>query len=191
MSIIIRQARKEDASQASILIYDAIHDIANRLTGETINHNIIIELENLFQLDDNRHSYLNTIVAVEENNTDFVLGILVLYSGKDGLLLDAALQKRLENKKASVTKIDQEAYVDEYYLDTICVDKNSRGLGIGTQLLHVAEKVARQKGYRKLSLNVETEKVSARRLYEKMGYVITETWTIIDEPFYHMVKEIL
>ncbi len=44
--------------------------------------------------------------------------------------------------------------------------------------------------FKKLSLNVETQKEDARRLYERMGFVITEPWSIIDEPFHHMVKQI-
>ncbi len=129
-------------------------------------------------------------MAVRKDNPIKVLGILVLYSGEDGLKMDASLQKWLENKNTPTIQIDQEAHLDEFYVDTICVHENSRGLGIGTKLLQFAEEVARQKGFTKLSLNVETEKISARRLYEKVGYVAVEPWTIIDEPFHHMVKKL-
>ena len=33
----------------------------------------------------------------------------------------------------------EEAYGDEYYIDTICVSPKARGLGIGTKLLQFAE----------------------------------------------------
>lgn len=189
MKIYIRQALKDDAKQVAPLIYDAIGEIASRLTGEQNEDQIIDQLEVLFKRTDNRHSYINTYVAENEETHD-ILGILVLYTGEDGVKLDAALQQWLQQKNAPITSIDAEAYPDEFYVDTICVHEASRGLGLGTKLLDYAEEVARIKGYSKLSLNVDTQKESARRLYENLGYVITEHWTIIDEPFYHMVKTI-
>lgn len=189
MTILVRPSIATDAHDAVPLIYEAIGDIANRLTGESDAVQILNQLEVLFKRTDNRHSYLNTYVAVEKA-TNEILGVIVLYTGQDGIKMDEALQRWLENKNAPTIKIDPEAYPDEFYLDTICVHKKSRGLGLGTKLLQFAEEVAREKGYKKLSLNVEIKKDKARRLYEKMGYVVVEPWTIIDEPFYHMVKNI-
>lgn len=189
MTFFIRRAVKTDAHAVAPLIYEAIGEIANRLTGESSVTQIIKELEVLFKRTDNRHSYLNTYVAVDkESNT--LLGIVVLYNGQDGAAMDKSLQQRLKNKNSSTLKIDIEAYPDEFYVDTVCVHKNYRGLGIGAKLLQFAEQTAREKGYRKLSLNVEAGKENARRLYEKAGYVITEPWIIINEPFYHMIKTI-
>lgn len=187
MTIYIRKAKITDAKQVAPLIYEAIGEIANRLTGEDNVDEIIEQLEVLFKRIDNRHSYLNTYVA-EYDETKVILGILVLYNGEDGTKLDASLQYWLQQKNAPITNIDVEAHPDEFYVDTICVDKDYRGLGIGTQLLQFAEEIACSKGYTKLSLNVEMEKENARHLYERLGYNITEPWTIINEPFYHMVK---
>lgn len=189
MPNFIRKAMKHDADQIAPLIFDAIGEIANRLTGESNHEKVIEQLKVLFNRTDNRHSYLNTYVIVEEKSQD-ILGILVLYSGEEGLKLDVALQDWLKNKNAPITNVDVEAYSDELYIDTICVHENCRGLGIGTKLLYFAEEIAIQEGFSKLSLNVEIEKSSARELYERIGYVITEPWTIINEPFYHMVKTI-
>ena len=187
MHIYIRQALPEDASSIAPLIFDAIGDIAYRLTGERIKSNVIAELETLVRATDNRHTYLNTFVVT--NNLE-ILGIIVLYSGKTGKELDVILMKKLQEKLATSTQIDLEAYDDEYYIDTICVAPNARGVGIGTKLLYFAEQQARTLGYKKLSLNVEEGKIKARQLYERQGFVITEPWEIIGEKFYHMVKEL-
>jgi ribosomal protein S18 acetylase RimI-like enzyme len=45
-----------------------------------------------------------------------------------------------------------------------------RGLGIGTQLMHVAEKVLTEHGYRCAEVGVEKDNADARRLYERLGY---------------------
>lgn len=87
-------------------------------------------------------------------------------------------------------QIDVEAHEDEFYIDTISVRTSARGKGIGTMLLKFAEEKAKEAGYSKLSLNVEIEKTNAQKLYERFGFVVTEPWTIIGEPFHHMVKMI-
>ena len=187
MQIHIRQALREDAPSIAPLIFDAIGDIAHRLTGESIYSNVIAELEELVRATDNRHTYVNTFVAT---NNQEILGIIVLYNGKTGRELDGILMKKLQKKFSTPIEIDIEAYDDEYYIDTICVAPHVRGLGIGTKLLYFAEQHARTLGYKKISLNVEEVKIKARLLYEKQGFVTTEPWKIIGENFYHMVKEL-
>ncbi|SOC23137.1 hypothetical protein SAMN05880501_11514 [Ureibacillus xyleni] len=120
MTICIRQAIPEDAKYVAPLIYEAIGKIANRLTGQSDYNKIIFELEGLFIRTDNRHSYINTYVAENIEKTA-ILGILVLYSGKDGRKLDNSLQQWLKEKHAPVTTIEAEAHPDEFYVDTICV----------------------------------------------------------------------
>ena len=187
MQIHIRQALPDDAPFIAPLIFDAIGDIAQRLTGESIYSNVIAELEKLVRATDNRHTYVNTFVVT---NNQEILGITVLYDGKTGRELDGILTKKLQEKSETSTQIDIEAYDDEYYIDTICVASHARGLGIGTKLLYFAEQQARTLGYKKLSLNVEEGKTKARELYERQGFVTTEPWKIIGENFYHMVKEL-
>ncbi len=186
MTIEIRQATTIDAPAIAPLIYDAIGDIANNLTGEEQLPKILASLEQFVTETNNRHSYLNTYVAVQDDN---VLGIVVLYDGKTGRALDRQLEEQLA-KKAIHVHLDVEAHDDEYYIDTICVSPKARGLGIGTKLLQFAEQRGKELGYDTLSLNVELEKLDARRLYERMGYVIKEPWIIIGEPFHHMVKSL-
>lgn len=187
MTIYIRPSKPQDAHAVAPLIIEAIGDIAKRLTWEKTPEQVIKMLKNLFVRTDNRHSYLYTYVAVRQKTED-VVGVLVLYSGKEGAILDEQLSQWLQTKGAPTSRIDKEAHTDEYYIDTIAVHPLARGNGIGTALLTFAEEVARNKHFTKLSLNVETAKDKAQKLYTRQGFVITEPWSIIDEPFYHMVK---
>ena len=185
---IIRQAKKENSSEITPLIFEAIGNIAYRITGETTEQTMLAKLQKLVEDEHNRHSYLNTYVALDEGEN--VLGIIVLYNGKKGTELDRALEKSLFNETGRKISIDIEAYDDEYYIDTVCVSTKARGLGIGTALLKFAEQKAITLGYSKLALNVEVEKVKARALYKRIGFEETEPWTIINEPFIHMVKRL-
>ena len=187
MKITIRQAYPQDAKKVVPLIIEAIGDIANRLTGEQDPVAVERELGILFTREDNRHSYLHTFVAVADEK---IVGILVYYHGEEAKILGANLMQWLSTKNAATTLIDKEAHEDEYYVDTICVTPEARGKGIGSLLLQFAIDQTKERGGHKLSLNVETKKEQAIRLYERVGFVITEPWTIIDEPFHHMVKEV-
>lgn len=177
--IKIQPAIAQQATQIAPLIYDAIGTIAHHLTNETEDSKVLDGLAKLVEREDNRHSYKNTFVAVEN---DTVLGIVVLYDGKRGKELDTLLSEKLSYY------IEPEAHDDEYYIDTICVSEQARGKGIGTLLLQFSGDQARKLGFNKLSLNVELEKLKARKLYEREGFIITEGWTINGDPFHHMVK---
>lgn len=181
LAIHIKPAQRNQASHISPFIYDAIGTIAHRLTNESESLKVLNGLTTLVEDTQNRHSYQNTFVAMENNN---IVGIVVLYDGQNGRQLDELLSKKL------CYTIEFEAHDDEYYIDTLCVVASKRGKGIGTKLLHFAEQQAKKLGYTKLSLNVEHGKLEARKLYERIGFVVTERWMINGEPFHHMVKKI-
>lgn len=179
--VLIREATPNDATQLAPLILNAIGDIAHRLTNKDTDSEAVEGLVELVQAIDNRHSYLNTYVA---ELADQVVGMIVLYDGLTGNKLDA-----LHAKKYNI-QIDVEAHNDEFYIDTVSVLPSAQGKGVGSRLLQFAEEKAKENGFSKISLNVEIEKTNAQKLYERLGFVVTEPWTIIDEPFHHMVKMI-
>ena len=67
---------------------------------------------------------------------------------------------------------------------SIGVGPESRGRGIGTRVLEALVDVAREGGYRAISLSVETDN-PARRLYERAGFVRVadegDAWTMLLE----------
>ena len=63
MKFTITVANPEDRIHIAPLIYDAIGDIAYRLTGEKEEQKMLEKLQELIALDNNRHSYKNTFVA--------------------------------------------------------------------------------------------------------------------------------
>lgn len=187
MVVTIRPAKPEDGVLAAPLIVDAIDEIANRLTGEEDSEKVLQMLDELFKRTANRHSYLNTYVA--ELDGEFA-GVMVVYGGDKAETLDKNLEKWLADKGAAVPTIEVEARPDEFYIDTICSSRAHRGQGVGTALLNHADIVAKEKGYHKVSLSVEKQKVRARQLYERVGFKFSEPWMIIGEEFDHLVKEL-
>ena len=185
--VVIRKSVPDDAKIVVPLVIDAIGDISKRMTGEQEPIKIEQSLCELFRREDNQHSYLYTYVA-EIDST--IAGTMVLYSGEIAPKLDENLSTWLSEKNAKEVEIDPESLPDELYINTVCVNPAFRGKGIGSKLLVFAEAIAKDAGISKVSLNVETEKEAAIRLYKRSGYEIVSPWTIIGEPFHHMVKNV-
>jgi len=182
----IRQAVKEDALQAAELIYYAIDDIAESLTGKTDPVEIIQSLADLFRSEKNRISYQNTIIA---DINGVVVGLAVTYSGDEAPGLDTLIVERLKKVTGqSDVSLDPEAEAGDYYIDTLSVNPEYQGQGIGTQLILETQKIAKQKGYNRISLNVSHDNPNARKLYSKLGFKKEKVIQINGHPYDYMVK---
>lgn len=70
------------------------------------------------------------------------------------------------------------------YLDDLSVTEKYRSQGIGTALIRQAEEYAKELKLREICLHVEKTNVSARRLYQRLGYGIANE----EETRYLMIK---
>ncbi|MCH4825961.1 MAG: GNAT family N-acetyltransferase [Planococcus sp. (in: firmicutes)] len=184
MEIAIRQANPSDAEKVAPLIINAIGKIANHMTAQKDSEAVREKVENMVRGENTRHSYRYTYVATLDGK---ITGILVLYHGNLAETLDRYLIEQLK-KQGHERTLEPEAHTDEWYIDTVSVDSAYQGKGIGSKLLNYAEELVSSNGGGKLSLNVDIDKEGAIRLYKRLGYSVSEPWTIIGEPFHHMVK---
>lgn len=74
-----------------------------------------------------------------------------------------------------ILKLGDTIAPDEFKVDSIAVDSASRGLGAGTALMLKAEEKARSLGKLNMSLHVLGDNTGAIRLYQRLGYTITQT----------------
>ena len=74
---------------------------------------------------------------------------------------------------------------DSYYICGMAVFPKYRGRGIGTQLLMLAEKNAREHELQKLSLVVFEQNEGAKHLYERSGYYEKAREPIVPHPLIH------
>ncbi len=186
MNLMLRQALPEDGAAAAPLIVNAIGDIANHMTAQEDPQLILDKITDMVRGTKTRHSHRFTYIAEFQ---DALAGVLVLYHGSEAEALDRFLYDELQ-KKGHQRTIEPEAHLDEWYIDTVSVNVHFQGQGIGTALLRHAEKIVSASGGGKLALNVDIDKRDALRLYKRLGFSISEPWTIIGEPFHHMVKTV-
>ncbi|QOS79200.1 GNAT family N-acetyltransferase [Paenibacillus sp. JNUCC31] len=84
----------------------------------------------------------------------------------------------------------KEGFQGEFHIASLATMPESRGMGIGSQLIHFAEEEAISRGYAISSLTVKKENHLAARLYAKLGYEITSEINKPTMSFYRMVKKL-
>lgn len=111
---------------------------------------------------------------------DKIAGVMCSYGGKDALGLDIYMNEVL--KKYQKT-LECECGFDEYYLDSIAVDENFRGLGVFKMLVNECFVLAKEKEYDKVSLLAKNPE-----LYKGFGFEIKEEFLLYSEKYYKMIK---
>ncbi|HBI58186.1 MULTISPECIES: GNAT family N-acetyltransferase [Duncaniella] len=166
----IVEARKEDAPLIARSIMDAVgEEICLGLAGR--NHTLE-DVKGLFtrlaEREDTQYSYLNTLVAVDDDGK--TVGVCV---GYDGAKLDELRKPFFEAVRRELGKdmgdVEDETDSSEFYLDTLAVLPAYRGRGIASQLLEASVRRAASTG-KPAGLLVDKDNLKARRLYEKVGF---------------------
>lgn len=134
-------------------------------------------LSTLVSRIDSQYSYLNTLVAINENQE--VCGICVGYDGALLHTLRPAFVNAIANTfRHHLPSIDDETQAGEYYIDSLAVLPHYRGQGIATALLEEACHRARRMQQPALGLLVDTANPRAQSLYQHLGFqeVGPATW---------------
>lgn len=96
----------------------------------------------------------------------------------------------LHPKALFTTLTLKEGFEGEYHIATLAAMPESRGMGIGSQLIQHAEEQAIKQGYNLSSLTVKKENHLAAKLYAKLGYEITSEIVKPTVSLYRMVKKL-
>ncbi|MFD1676027.1 GNAT family N-acetyltransferase [Alicyclobacillus fodiniaquatilis] len=74
------------------------------------------------------------------------------------------------------------------HIQNLCVLEKHRRKGVGTTLMECAETLAKERGFTRIGLSVGTENLTAKKLYERLGYVeqtsfgiIIASWIVVNE----------
>ena len=73
------------------------------------------------------------------------------------------------------SKLDWKPEPRTCYLEALCVSSKARGLGLGTHMLESLSSIAKSEGLGRITLKVTLENSAARKLYLRLGFVITNT----------------
>ncbi|MBD3830389.1 MAG: GNAT family N-acetyltransferase [Arcobacter sp.] len=182
---MIKQAQKDNITNISTLIFNAILNIANTLTGEEKEEKILETLDFYIKMDVNRLSYNNIYTYEIENQ---IVGLILAYNSNDVKKLDKPILEHLKTKNIYLDSFEKECFEDEFYIDTVSVSPNFQGRGIAKELFSFVEKKAKELGFDKVSLLVDFENEKALKLYEKLGFKKNTILKVSNHNYHHMIK---
>ena len=182
---MIKKADKKNINNISILIYDAIHSVANTLTGENEDKKILETLDYYIKMDVCRLSYNNIYTYIIDNQN---VGILLAYSSNDVEKLDKPMLEHLRRKNIFLDSFEKECFEDEFYIDTVSVSEEFQGKGIAKEFFAFIEKEAKNVGFEKVSLLVDFKNPKALALYKKIGFKKNTILEVSNHQYHHMIK---
>lgn len=154
-------------------------------SGQNISYdkNSVKTVQDFIETGNNFIGYENIHLCLTNKN---ITGLVIGYTGKSyskiKTLLDLLLKLKLTqifNYLIISSQLFDTAYTpyleeDDFYISVIFVDKKYRNRGIGTLLLNHSVEIAKEKGCKKIVLDVDRDNESAQLLYKKFGFISLE-----------------
>lgn len=158
-NITIREATPADSALIATVVCIAV--------GYDTSHPIYPVFEELARLDVSQYSWRNTLIA--EVNGD-AAGAIVGYDGAMLTTLREPIFPLIEKYLGSTIDIEDETEAGEFYLDSIGILPDYRGMGIGSRLITAICNKAFTDGHQNVGLIVDYDNPRAERLYTSLGF---------------------
>ena len=173
LSIVqLRDATSEDAPFIARVVLAGIDmlDIDAVLPDE--QRAIYEHLMDICSMDDTLYSYLNTSIAEIDGNR---VGALVAYDGARYAALRAKTFGIVQQSSGmDLSRNAMETGPGEFYLDSMAVLSDFRGLGIGKMLMRDRMDYALRNGFQMVTLLVDKDKPRLQHYYQSLGFVFVE-----------------
>ena len=147
---------------------------------------IFEHLIKICRMDDTLYSYLNTRIAEIDGNP---VGALVAYDGA----CYAKMREKTFGLVRQTSGMDlsnnaMETGPSEFYLDSMAILSDYRGIGIGKLLMRDRVDFAFNNGFQKVTLLVDKEKPRLQQYYESEGSVFGEEMFVFGSWYNKLVK---
>ena len=161
----MREATREDAVTIAQVVAMAIGD--QQVLCDYCGEDYLSVLTEVASKDVSQYSWRYAYVA-ELNGV--VAGAIVGYDGAKLVQLREGTFDVLRKRVGRVPTIADETEAGEYYLDSVGVLPEFRGLGVGRELIAAFCKNVFAKGYERVGLIVDTDNTQAEKLYTSLGF---------------------
>ena len=158
-TITIRAAVADDAELIATAVCMAV--------GYDRKHPIYPVFRELAEGEMTQYSYRNALVAEVDG---VAAGALVGYDGARLKELREPIFPLLEKYLGEALQIEDECEAGEFYLDSLGVLPEFRGLGVGSQLLTAMRDRAFSEGHQRVGLIVDFDNPRAEQLYTSLGF---------------------
>lgn len=180
MEILYRKGRLEDCDKIAEGIDRASGGIMNFLFHGLTGAFTPAEMMADFLRDGvGQESYENAIVAECQGE---VIGIVYSYPAKYHGITEEAKTFFPKERLDFLADFYNSRVEDSLFLDSIYVNEEFRGQGVGSKLIALTKDKARENGYKKLSLMVMNENFTARRAYERSSFKLVKHVDVKEHP---------
>ena len=182
-NIIVREARREDAATIAQAVAMAIGDeVALRAYCGDDYIAVLIEMA---AREATQYSWQNGLIAEVDG---IVAGAVVGYDGgRLGVLREGTFDVLRELVGRTPTIVD-ETEVGEYYLDSVAVLPEFRGLGVGRELVAAFCEKAFAEGHERVGLIVDFDNPQAEKLYTSLGFRRINTRPFFTHQMWHLQR---
>ena len=182
----LRDATSDDAPFIARVVLAGIDmlDIDAVLPDE--QHAIYEHLMDICRMDDTLYSYWNTRIAEVDGNR---VGALVAYDGARYAELRAKTFGIVQQTSGmDLSRNAMETGLGEFYLDSMAILSDYRGIGIGKKLMRDRIDYAFCNGFQKVTLLVDEDKPRLQHYYQSLGFVFVEEMFVFGSWYNKLAK---
>ena len=165
--MIIRKANLEDSEAIATYLLLAMEDIVCEFIGQNDSEKAKAFLLHFVKKENNQYSHQNCFVVEEAHK---IIAAVNIYDGAELKRLRAPIIAYIEAHFSKVFNPEDETQTDEFYIDSLGVNPDQQGKGIGAYLLHYLIDYYVTQNNKTIGLLVEENNPNAKRLYLKLGF---------------------
>lgn len=181
--MLIRKAKPEESNIIASLIFLAMEDIVYRFIGENSSEKATQLLDSLIKEENNQYSYENCwVVALEEG----IVAAAIVYDGSRLKELRDPVAKKIKLMFNRDFNPEEETQKGEYYIDSVGVDPNQQGKGIGSRIFQFLINEYVHARNETLGLLVDKDNPNAKKLYLKLGFEIVGEKVLLQKTMEHL-----
>ena len=182
--IIVRAARREDAVVIARVVAMAIGDSEALQVYCGDDH--LAVLTEVAAREATQYSWQNALIAEVGG---VAAGVVVGYDGARLGALREGTFAVLRERIGRVPQIADETEVGEYYLDSVGVLPEFRGIGVGRALVAALCDRAFAEGHQRVGLIVDTDNAQAAGLYTSQGFERVGTKLFFGHQMWHLQRQ--
>ncbi|MBN1333256.1 MAG: GNAT family N-acetyltransferase [Synergistales bacterium] len=170
MGIIYRNAVKEDAPVMARLVEIASGGFIHFLFHDLIPGSSPLKIvEHGLGSDEEPYTWRNAVVAESQGK---VIGISLSYPSSYHRITPGMEAFIPAERLDHVRKYYDARVEDSWLIESLALFPEYHNRGVGSRLIDLTRKRARERGYPSLSLLVYTDNVAAQRLYFRHGFLV-------------------
>lgn len=184
--IYIRDATPDDAPFIARVVLAGIDMLDLDVVLPDDQRHLYEHLIEICRMDDTLYSYRNTRIAEVDGHQ---VGALVAYDGaRYAKMREKTFGLVMQTSGMDLNHNAMETGSGEFYLDSMAILSEYRGVGIGKMLMRDRVDYALSNGFQMVTLLVDKDKPHLQRYYESLGFAFSEEMFVFGSWYNKMMR---